>query len=107
MKVVILSSLLLLLSGLGAIEECVNPTAVEYSCPRRSAPGDFDPSCRTGFVEAPKHIFPENWRVLFDNYDYFFLFEFGSWVSADFDGNNLQVCVFNIPVVISCLMHVQ
>lgn len=59
------------------------------------APGDYDPTCRTG-LNAPNHIFPEAWRVLVDTYDYENLynpFEFGNvrWITADIDGDFQEV----------------
>ena len=38
------------------------------------APGDHDPECRINMNEE-NHIFPENWKVLMDTYDYQNIFD--------------------------------
>ena len=56
------------------------------------APGDHFDFCRTG-LNAPRHDFPENWKILMDTYDYFNLFEnFGAvWTSTSQDGDSSHV----------------
>ena len=96
MKAVV-ASLLVLLAASNTHAACDGPSVEEFSCPI-GAPGDHDSSCRTGFVNGPKHIFPDEWRVLLDNYDYTFLFSpdfFKVWEDKSFDGNSLSVCKTN------------
>lgn len=63
------------------------------------APGDYDPSCRTGMNEDA-HIFPQSWELLLDSYDYSNLYGSSEttaslpvWVATneDGDGNNFNV----------------
>lgn len=59
------------------------------------APGDFDPACRTGRNEL-RHIFPADWTILMDSFDYSSLIGTSSganpvWVRDDFDGDGEQV----------------
>ena len=54
------------------------------------APGDYSLSCRKG-IHAPEHIFPMEWKVLVDTYDYVNLFA-GTipppvWKEGDIDGD--------------------
>lgn len=58
------------------------------------APGDHDATCRTGLY-ANNHIFPTEWRVLVDTYDYQNLYNqlsFPSppWTANDVDGDSLN-----------------
>lgn len=62
------------------------------------APGDQDATCRTGLDEI-HHIFPEEWEVLVDSYDYRNLYGevLGQsrpvWRSQGFDEDGLQVII--------------
>ena len=59
-------------------------------CPRAiraQAPGDFDETCRTGRITAAQHIFPNEWVLLLDSFDYINLY-LGSgapWTARSFD----------------------
>lgn len=57
------------------------------------APDDFDETCRTGALTAPQHIFPDDWVLMLDNFDYQNLFEGATpvWQDRDFDGDNSDV----------------
>lgn len=59
------------------------------------APGDFNQRCREG-NNAARHIFPNNWKILMDTYDYQQLFRPSSsrsvWEVRDFDNDGLKVC---------------
>lgn len=58
------------------------------------APQDHDAECRLGLNRA-NHIFPQEWELLLDTYDYFQLFNPSStrsvWKSESFDGDNDRV----------------
>lgn len=55
------------------------------------APDDHDSDCRTGMNEI-RHIFPPEWEVLMDTFDYRDLFlSTDTWEEADFDGQDLRV----------------
>ena len=58
------------------------------------APGDYSATCRSG-VNAAAHIFPAEWRVLVDNYDYQNLYNPDAspapvWTDNDVDGDGLS-----------------
>ena len=64
----------------------------------RDAPNDFNRRCRAGDNRL-NHIFPDNWKVLVDTYNYQQLFRPGSsrsvWESEDFDGDGNTVIILN------------
>lgn len=84
-EVIFISSLLAILHGVFAFSE---------------APGDRDPRCRTLINEPEDYIFPEEWEVLIDTYDYFSLYNslFGPsvWQERSFDGDGTSVYIFSI-----------
>lgn len=60
------------------------------------APGDFNPICRTSASTNQDHIFPNNWTLLLDSYDYQNLYNNITnpppvWVAMSFDGDNANV----------------
>ena len=64
------------------------------------APGDFNPACRTG-RNALRHIFPADWTILMDSFDYSSLIGSSAanpvWVQDDFDDNGFQVRELYVP----------
>lgn len=72
-------SFLLLLASLALIKSSMS-----------QAPLDYDNICRTNFRFANDHIFPENWKILLDSYDYQNLI--GTvWEPVDADQDGLNV----------------
>ena len=65
---------------------CLSPATAQ-------APGDHDEECRTG-PNSDNHIFPAEWRVLVDTYDYinlfnsFISFPLSAWTVNDVDGDS-------------------
>lgn len=66
------------------VAACLSGTASQ-------APGDHDPACRLG-QNAASHIFPAEWRILVDTYDYSNLFNQlslnAAWTVNDVDGDS-------------------
>ena len=67
------------------------------------APGDHDASCRVG--NTATHVFPQNWKVLVDTYDYTNLFT-GSiplpvWKERDVDSHAVWTMSHCISITIT------
>ena len=65
------------------------------SCPQ-GAPNDHDSYCRLNFNTRNQHIFPDNWRLLVDTYDYQDLFSGApgaAWLKRDLDSDSVGVSV--------------
>lgn len=89
-RAVFLFSLLGILHG-------INAAAVS------EAPGDHDQNCRVGIFEQ-EHIFPEEWEVLVDTYDYTFLYGslFGRsvWKAMSYDDDSATVISYNFSACV-------
>lgn len=94
------SVLFLLLAGIEAQEGCDKDLALsETSCPRGSAPRDGFSFCTTGPDFVDSHIFPDNWRIIFDNYHYFSLITTSTsrgWLGVSMDLNFLMVSAVSL-----------